>query len=155
MFYDAQSSWVGYNLKMRAIGLPPCPRPLILRTYTLTLGLYLAHNKQRHGHFMTSRFVVTDSMIFYHVQQTHGDHLSLGQFPHWQNEFFFSRNEFVLKFWNYIFFHHLPSNCDMSREIIQNVAFRNYDDFQHVNFKFHKFSFHYFEDYLMIKLSLG
>jgi hypothetical protein len=78
MLYDAQSSWVGHNLKMRAIGLPPCPRPLILRTYTLTLGHYLRRNKERHGHFMTLRFVVTDSMIFYHVQQRHCDYHSLG-----------------------------------------------------------------------------
>jgi hypothetical protein len=58
-------------------------------------------------------------------------------------------------FLNYIFFHHLLSYCDMSREIIQSVAYDNYDDFQHVNFVFHKFSFHYFEDYLMTKLTLG
>jgi hypothetical protein len=43
----------------------------------------------------------------------------------------------------------------MSSEIIQSVAFDSYDDFQHVNVIFHKFSFHYFEDYLMIKLTLG
>jgi hypothetical protein len=43
----------------------------------------------------------------------------------------------------------------MSREIIQNVAYDNYDYFQHVNFVFHKFSFHYFEDYLLTKLTLG
>jgi hypothetical protein len=36
----------------------------------------------------------------------------------------------------------------MSNEIIQNVAYDNYDDF-------HKFSFHYFGDYLMKKLTLG
>jgi hypothetical protein len=40
----------------------------------------------------------------------------------------------------------------MSSEIIQSI---DYDDFQHVNFIFHKFSFHYFEDYLMTKLTLG
>jgi hypothetical protein len=44
----------------------------------------------------------------------------------------------------------------MSSEIIQNVAYDNYDDFQHVNFIYpHKKSFHYFEDYLMTKLTLG
>jgi hypothetical protein len=44
----------------------------------------------------------------------------------------------------------------MSREIIENIAYDNYDDFQHVNFIiFHKISFHYFEDYLMMKLTLG
>jgi hypothetical protein len=49
------------------------------------------------------------------------------------------------------------NNCDMSSEIIQNVAKDNYDDFQHVNFRFFtKFHFHYFEDYyLMTKLTLG
>jgi hypothetical protein len=36
----------------------------------------------------------------------------------------------------------------MSSEIIQSVAYDNFDDF-------HKFSFHYFEDYLMMKLTLG
>jgi hypothetical protein len=45
----------------------------------------------------------------------------------------------------------------MSSEIIQNVvAYDNYDDFQHVKIfhYFHKISFHYFEDYLMMKLAL-
>ncbi len=42
----------------------------------------------------------------------------------------------------------------MNSEIIQNAAYDNYDDFQHDNF-FHKISFHYFEDYLMTKLTLG
>jgi hypothetical protein len=42
----------------------------------------------------------------------------------------------------------------MSSEIIQSVAYDNYDDFQHVNFIFFtKISFHYFEDYLMTKLT--
>jgi hypothetical protein len=50
--------------------------------------------------------------------------------------FFFSKNEFVFKFWHYIFFHHLLWYCDMSSEIIQNVAYENYGDFQHVNFIF-------------------
>ncbi len=40
----------------------------------------------------------------------------------------------------------------MNGEIIQSVAYDNYDDFQHVNFLF---SFHYFEDYLKTKLTLG
>jgi hypothetical protein len=44
----------------------------------------------------------------------------------------------------------------MSSEIIQNVAHDNYDNFQHVNFVFFtNFHFHYFEDYLMMKLTLG
>jgi hypothetical protein len=38
----------------------------------------------------------------------------------------------------------------MSTEIIQ---YENYDDFQHINFIFSKKSFHYFEDYLMMKLT--
>jgi hypothetical protein len=33
-------------------------------------------------------------------------------------------------------FSHLIEYCDMSSEIIQNVAYDNYDDFQHVNFLF-------------------
>jgi hypothetical protein len=37
----------------------------------------------------------------------------------------------------------------MSNEIIQSVAYNNYDYFQHDNFIFlHKFSFHYFENYI-------
>jgi len=32
----------------------------------------------------------------------------------------------------------------MSNEIIQSVAYYNYDDFQHINVIFLKFSFHYF-----------
>jgi hypothetical protein len=44
----------------------------------------------------------------------------------------------------------------MIGEIIQNIAYDNYDDFQHANFIiFHKFSFHYFQDYLITKLILG
>jgi hypothetical protein len=44
----------------------------------------------------------------------------------------------------------------MSSEIIQSVAYDKYDDFQHVNLIFFtKFQFHYFEDYLMTKLTLG
>jgi hypothetical protein len=43
----------------------------------------------------------------------------------------------------------------MSQEIIQSVAYDNYDDFQHVNIIFHKISFQNFEDYLMTKLTLG
>jgi hypothetical protein len=41
----------------------------------------------------------------------------------------------------------------MSTEIIQNVFDDNCDDFQHVNFIFFT-KIHYFEDYLMIKLTL-
>jgi len=131
---------------MRAMGLPPCPRPLILRPYPLTLGLYLTRNKQRHGHFMTLRFGVADSMIFYHVQQRHCDYHSLGSvstLTKWIYLFIYLflnfKNEFAFKFLNYIFFHHLLSYCDMSREIIQNVAYDNYDDFQHVYFVFSQF----------------
>jgi hypothetical protein len=43
-------------------------------------------------------------------------------------------------------------------EIIQNVAYDNYDDlFSTVVMTsyFHKISFHYFEDYLMMKLTFG
>ncbi len=40
----------------------------------------------------------------------------------------------------------------MNGEIIWNVAYDNYDDFQHVNFLF---SFHYFQDYPKTKLTLG
>jgi hypothetical protein len=38
----------------------------------------------------------------------------------------------------WIFFspHHLLLHCDMSDEIIQSVAYDNYDEFQHVNFIF-------------------
>jgi hypothetical protein len=43
----------------------------------------------------------------------------------------------------------------MSSEIIQSVAYVNYDDFHISTSYFHKFSFHYFEDYLMMKLTLG
>jgi hypothetical protein len=42
----------------------------------------------------------------------------------------------------------------MNSENIQSVAYKDYDDFQHVNFMFHTNSFHYFEDYLMTKLTL-
>jgi hypothetical protein len=42
-------------------------------------------------------------------------------------------------------------NCHMSSsssEIIQSVAYDNYDDFQHISTShFHKNSFHYFQDY--------
>jgi hypothetical protein len=46
----------------------------------------------------------------------------------------------------------------MSSEIIQNVAYDNYNDFQ--TCEFHIFqqnfiSFHYLEDYLMTKMTLG
>jgi hypothetical protein len=44
----------------------------------------------------------------------------------------------------------------MSSEIIQGVAYDNYDDFQYVKFHiFHISSFQYFGDYLMTKLTLG
>jgi hypothetical protein len=36
------------------------------------------------------------------------------------------------------------------------VAYDNYDDFQHVSTSyFHKFSFHYFDDYLTTKPTFG
>jgi hypothetical protein len=41
----------------------------------------------------------------------------------------------------------------MNSEIIQSLAYdNNYDDFQSL---FQKISFHYFEDYLVMKLTLG
>jgi len=45
----------------------------------------------------------------------------------------------------------------MSSEIIfQNITYDNYDDSQPCQLHiFHKISFHYFEDYLMTKLTLG
>jgi hypothetical protein len=43
----------------------------------------------------------------------------------------------------------------MSSEIIQSVAYDNYDDFNMLTSYFPKISFHYFEDYLMMKLTLG
>jgi hypothetical protein len=43
----------------------------------------------------------------------------------------------------------------MSSEIIQYVAYDNYDDFQHVNFIFSQNFISLFEDYLMKKLTLG
>jgi hypothetical protein len=44
----------------------------------------------------------------------------------------------------------------MSSEIIHNVAYNNYDDFQHVNFIFFtNFHFTILKDYLMMKLTLG
>ncbi len=42
-----------------------------------------------------------------------------------------------------------------SSEIIESVAYDNYDDFQHVNFIVSQKLVHYFEDYLMTKLTLG
>jgi hypothetical protein len=42
----------------------------------------------------------------------------------------------------------------MSNETIQNVAYDNYDIFIMSTSYFHKISFHYFEDYLMTKLTL-
>jgi hypothetical protein len=39
----------------------------------------------------------------------------------------------------------------MSNEIIQSVVYDNHDGFQHVNFIFSQSSFHYFEDYLIMK----
>jgi len=42
----------------------------------------------------------------------------------------------------------------MSSEIIQSVAYDNYDNFQHATSYFHKKSFHYFDNYLMTSLTL-
>jgi hypothetical protein len=42
----------------------------------------------------------------------------------------------------------------MSSEIYSNVAYDNYVTYVHF-IVFHKFSFQYFEDYLMTKLTLG
>jgi hypothetical protein len=41
-----------------------------------------------------------------------------------------------INFFKYIIFHHVLLYCDMSSEIIQCVAFNNYDDFQNVDFIF-------------------
>jgi hypothetical protein len=43
----------------------------------------------------------------------------------------------------------------MSSEIIQSVAYVNCNDFNMSTSCFHKNSFHYFQDYLMTKLTLG
>jgi hypothetical protein len=44
----------------------------------------------------------------------------------------------------------------MSSEIIESVAYDNYDDFFNMSTSyFHINSFHYLEDYLMTKLTLG
>jgi hypothetical protein len=43
----------------------------------------------------------------------------------------------------------------MSSKIIESVAYDNYDDFQHVNLIFLQKFFSLFEDYLMMKLTLG
>jgi len=43
----------------------------------------------------------------------------------------------------------------MSSEIIQGVAYYNYEIFNMSTSYFHKISFHYFGDYLMTKLTLG
>jgi hypothetical protein len=43
----------------------------------------------------------------------------------------------IFLFGNYIIFYHPLQYCDMCSEIIQSVAYDNYDDdFQHVNFIF-------------------
>jgi hypothetical protein len=43
----------------------------------------------------------------------------------------------------------------MSSEIIQNVTYDNYDDFQHVNSVFSQYFISLFWNYLMMKLTLG
>jgi hypothetical protein len=65
------------------------------------------------------------------------------------NNYYFSKNEYYfLMLENYIIFHHLLQYCDMCSEIIQSVAYDNYDDdFQHANFIFSQnqvFFFHHF-----------
>jgi hypothetical protein len=57
----------------------------------------------------------------------------------------------------WIFFspHHLLLYCDMSDEIVQSVAYDNYDEFQHVNFIFSQKIVSLFQVYLMAKLTLG
>ncbi len=47
------------------------------------------------------------------------------------NDYLFQKVNSFLKIWNYWIFHDL-----LSSEIIQSVAFDNYDDFQQVNFIF-------------------
>ncbi len=42
----------------------------------------------------------------------------------------------LFHFWNYWIFHDLLWYCHISSENIQSVAYDNYDDFQHVNFRF-------------------
>jgi len=55
----------------------------------------------------------------------------------WQfNIYSFVIQKWFKKFWNYYYFHHLLLYCDMNNEIIQSIAYDNYDDFQHVNFIF-------------------
>jgi hypothetical protein len=43
----------------------------------------------------------------------------------------------------------------MNSNIIQNVAYDNYDNFYMSTSYFQKNSFHYFDDYLMTNLTLG
>jgi hypothetical protein len=43
----------------------------------------------------------------------------------------------------------------MRYEIIQSATYDNYDVFNMSTSYFHKFSFYYFEDYLMTNLTLG
>jgi hypothetical protein len=61
-----------------------------------------------------------------------------------------------LSHWILLFFSSSTIILWYEYEIIQSVAYANYDEFQHVNFiYFNKISFHYFEDYLMTKPTLG
>jgi hypothetical protein len=57
--------------------------------------------------------------------------------------------------WKFENFHDLIWYCQISGEIIEGVAYDNYDDFQHVNFIVSQKLVHYFEDYLITKLTLG
>jgi hypothetical protein len=43
----------------------------------------------------------------------------------------------------------------MISHIIQSVTYDNYDNFQHVKVIFSQNFIHYFEDYLMMKLTFG
>jgi hypothetical protein len=70
-----------------------------------------------------------------------------------QRKYLTLRSIFTLTKWiifikHYWIFHDLLWYRCMNSEIIQSVAYDNYDDFQHVNFIFsQKNSFHYFKDY--------
>jgi hypothetical protein len=61
----------------------------------------------------------------------------------------------IFKFGNYIQFSIIYYNIVMSSEIIQSVAYDNYDDFQLVNFIFSQNFISRFWELLMTKLMLG
>jgi hypothetical protein len=58
------------------------------------------------------------------------------------NNYYFSKNEFVLKIWNYYYFHHLLLYCDMSNEIIHSIAYDIMIIFNISTSYFHKISIH-------------